>query len=59
MFMSDSFQWKVPIAVSTRARPTEPAAETLLEEKFSILVVGGVGQDEWIKVSKSANNLQQ
>ncbi|XP_068751963.1 puromycin-sensitive aminopeptidase-like [Montipora capricornis] len=47
----DSFQWKVPIAVSTRARPAEPAAETLLEEKSSVLVVGGVGQDEWIKLN--------
>ncbi|CAH3113617.1 unnamed protein product [Porites lobata] len=44
-------RWKVPIAVSTSDNPTEPAAETLLEEDSCILAVSGIGQGQWIKLN--------
>lgn len=49
-FLEAKARWKVPIAVSTSDNPTEPAAETLLEEDSCILTVSGIGQGQWIKV---------
>ena len=49
-FLEAKARWRVPIAVSTSDNPTEPAAETLLEEDSCILTVSGIGQGQWIKV---------
>lgn len=48
--LSESSQWKVPVAVCTSASPTETVIETLLEKDSCTVVVTAVGKDQWIKV---------